>query len=863
MRFMFRLFSIFVFNFTLIFAGVSASGVELAAVDAQWNSERVQVVQNPQFASGSGIALREDAATHTGEEVFQSEPDIIFHTKIESPGIYHFETTAAVTGATKEKLQTTRTKMDSVPVRISVGDGLIGTRYVVEPWQNLENCTARGWRLRLAPTVDENGTKNEDVTIRVWIPKDLIFEKIKVKPYTPPKVPEEAAAYEPPIVPPSNTHPRILATSEYLPTLRANLSVGENAEIWNFVQKEAEKPFVLNLPEGRCVEHDSRLLGVVQMKAFVYLMTQNEARGREAVEILVPYMQRIEFGNLLDITREIGTTIYTAALVYDWCFPLLDAQEKTILETNMMRLADDMECGWPPFRQSIVNGHGAEGQIMQHLLTMSVALYDVNPEPYKMCSRLILEQLVPQRACEYESPRHNQGVNYGSYRIQYEYYAGLLLERMSGKRVFNENICRMPLYFLNMRLPDGYAIPDGDCYLRGTYSNPSLLMMMAYCRDPEILPLLKAEYARQLAQKPGKADSVLFLLVNDPTVAPDFTYEKLPLAFDSGTRLASLILRTKWMNEDFMREKGAFEPDSDAVIVELKGGGYNSLNHQHADAGAFQIYSHGWISRDLGVYGFYGLPYDMKFNKASASHNVLLIRNPDGTGDGGQRRPAANPKSAQQIQEDPDVQTGTVLETTMEPSAEAPVFVRYSVDLTPAYSDRAESYVRTFLWRKFAAEESSEGSAAAGIPVVLVVSDQVRLKSPESRCFWQFNTFCEPTVTNEGLEVSGIPAFNATHSASKAALTVLLPPAEERVLDLVGGERANSVFEAQYSTPVDAPETHGWRAMYTTKNTNQEVHFLNVIQVLNDGAAPLPVEWDRKNPSPTNVELVSGKLILR
>src|SRR5690606_8331676 len=143
----------------------------------------------------------------------------------------------------------------------------------------------------------------------------------------------------------------------------------------------------------------------------------------EAVSLMNDYLERVEFGNILDITREIGQAIYAGSLVYDWCHDLLSEQERENLYKNLMRLASDMECGWPPFGQSIITGHGAEAQINRDLLTMSIAIYDQDPEPYQYTSYVILENLVPMRNFEYQSPRFDQGVSYGAFRFGWEMHA--------------------------------------------------------------------------------------------------------------------------------------------------------------------------------------------------------------------------------------------------------------------------------------------------------------------------------------------------------------------------------------------------------------------------------------------------------
>src|SRR5690606_24115200 len=161
-----------------------------------------------------------------------------------------------------------------------------------------------------------------------------------------------------------------------------------------------------------------------------YLMTGDKKIGREAIGLIKDYISHVEFGNILDITREIGRTIYISSEVYDWCYDIVTPEEKKIIVSNLMRLADDMEIGWPPFLQSVVNGHGNEAQVNRDLLSMSIAIYDENPQPYQYVSYALLETLVPMRKFEYQSPRHNQGVNYGAYRFTWDMHAAWLFYRM-------------------------------------------------------------------------------------------------------------------------------------------------------------------------------------------------------------------------------------------------------------------------------------------------------------------------------------------------------------------------------------------------------------------------------------------------
>ncbi len=197
-----------------------------------------------------------------------------------------------------------------------------------------------------------------------------------------PAIPEKAQQYKPAITPPAG-HPRVWVTPQSLPVIKARLTEGENAEAWNKVKAAAIVPFNFNFDPQEEIFYREDVEKAVETKAFYYLMTGDKAVGREAAKLMQDYLSVLEFGNVTygDITREIGRSIYVAALVYDWCYDLLSKDELANLRHHMLRLARDMEIGWPPFMDSIINGHGNEAQISRDLLAMSIALYDEDPLP--------------------------------------------------------------------------------------------------------------------------------------------------------------------------------------------------------------------------------------------------------------------------------------------------------------------------------------------------------------------------------------------------------------------------------------------------------------------------------------------------
>jgi hypothetical protein len=81
-----------------------------------------------------------------------------------------------------------------------------------------------------------------------------------------------------------------------------------------------------------------------------------------------------------------------------------------------------------------------------------------------------------------------------------------------------------------------------------------------------------------------------FLFI-DPFV-PDQKDLSLPLTRYFQSPLGNMVARTGW---------GA-EISSNTVVAEMKVGVYNFANHQHLDAGNFQIYYKGPLAVNSGIY---------------------------------------------------------------------------------------------------------------------------------------------------------------------------------------------------------------------------------------------------------------------
>lgn len=790
--------------------------IRLNAETAKINHFSSEIVEDSRLKNGKGVSLKQGISAAINGE--RSEPDLVFNVKVPNAGRYVMNTYALTDAEGAELMKNATSKFESLYIKIQIDNKRPTKRVVYVPWDRPDQESGK---------FEFSG---KDQKLKIWLPRGVRLEHIRLATYIPPKVPEQVVNYQPKIVPPSG-RPRLWLNRHSLVFIKEGLETGENKAAWEKVKQNALTPFPVNFNPDEEMSYDANLESAAQNKAFYYLMTGERQIGLEAVKLMTGYLSLVEFGNLLDITREIGRAIYTGSLVYDWCYNLLTPSDKRILYENLMRLADDMEMGWPPFKQSIIIGHGNEAQLNRDLLSMSIAIFNENPIPYKYCSYRILEELVPMRNWEYQSPRHNQGVNYGAYRISWDLHAAWLFYRMTGQPVFNDNLKNVTKYWFYMRLPDGQMLRDGDGFQAGApgefyyWRNPlTMLLFYSYARDP----LVKAEFERQ-GGLPN--DPVLFLLLNDPSIKPEPSFESLPLTMDFGDILGSMIARTGWN----------IGLTSNDVVAEIKGGGYHFGNHQHSDAGSIQFYYRGFQVGDIGLYGFYGPPYDFNFHKRSIAHSMMLARDPEEkfgnteSNDGGTRFNQRNPKTPQEAQSDPWFNNGKVVSCSFGPSTMQPSFSYFSVDLVGAYSSKIEAYTRNFCFLNLGRDS---------IPAAIILTDNMVTTNPEFKKYWQINTHNVPEKTSSGVILNN----ERKGLVGKTHVNMLVPSITEDDIQIFSGSEATTSFGFKYEIPgrlsgTNYPEANGHRIMISPAKANKEDRFLTVFQITAGETSPLPVKY--------------------
>lgn len=798
-----------VFGETLVSAAGKPTGI--SALAAKRHETRTAVVEQPSFDGGKGVALRDGVEPLVGSRTDHT-PELVFEFRAEKPGRYRITAYTAADDYGKTFMTRWRKEHPTYYAKLRVDEQLPTIRNAFSPWRSADK--------------NETSLGNFNLTgkpqrLALQLPRGIRLEKIEFRLLQPPKAPPAMLAYRPRILPPANRHPRVWFNPEALEKVRANLQKEEHRPLYEKIKAAASGKTPDFDPDWEMVA-DSKLEEWIANRAFVALMENDRKLARAAADLMGRYLQLVEFGNMMDVTRPIGQTIYTASLVYDWCYDVMTPEERAFYREKMLSFASDMEVGWPPAQQTIVNGHGNESQMCRDLLTMAIAVYDEDPEPYRYLAWQVLENLVPMRTFEYVSPRHNQGTNYGYLRYQSDLYAAWLFERMTGRHVFDDNFFRVIDFWTYMRLPDKEMFPCGDGAIGPRYWKYPLTTMFAQAGRKSAQ--LKGEMVRQGSLE---AFPLLALILNDPDLKPDLSFDTLPLTIDFGPVLGGMVARTGW---------DIAEGSSD-VVAEIRGGGYNFANHQHSDAGALQIYYRGWQIVDLGQYRFYGTPYDFGFAKRSVAHSMMLVTDPaekflgDYPNDGGIQLNQQVPVSPRQVRSEPTFQRGKVLAAAFGPERMKPRYSFFAVDLTGAYSAKIEKYVRSFVFLNFEDEKH---------PAAIVLFDHVRAAKADFRKELQFNTAATPEVTPDGF----ITSARNRAGVGRTHLDLLLPAAADRTMTVKQGRDALTVGGRTYVSPLPEQwQANGCRVLFSPVKAQKTDEFLTVLQPTPDGGAPYPVSF--------------------
>ncbi len=617
-------------------------------------------------------------------------------------------------------------------------------------------------------------------------------------------------------VPPSE-HPRLYLRAEHVAQLPQRLKDPVLQPVVERLQTQAKRS-----PQSE-----------VEWDALQYLVTHDAKLGRAVIESTLPLLQKCVLADKQDACRETGRMMVTGAIVYDWCYSLLTAEEKQAFIKELVRLAGTQECGYPLTGQGSVTGHSSEAMIMRDMLSAGIAIYDEFPEMYRLAAGRFFREHLPVRNWFYGGHAYHQGDSYGPHRYSWDTYPLWIFDRLGAGNVYNPEQRFVPYLWIYATRPDGQRLRAGDTFAHSAPRGQpwsqyiGTVLTASYYSDGILLD----QYQRQGGS--GGNETIFEVLWRDTSLQPK-SIRTLPLSRYSGSPFGWMIARTGW--------------DENAVIAEMKINEYNFVNHQHLDAGAFQIYYKGALAVDSGLYqggssGAYGSPHCLNYYWRTIAHNSLLVYDPNedfgrrGYGnDGGQRLPNGRSEARNLdvlLAPRNGYRTGKVLAYGFGPDPQMPDFTWLRGDLTEAYGKKVRQVTRSFVFLNL---------RNSHVPAAMIVFDYVISADPAFRKYWLLHTLEEPRVES----ASAVVDCTQHGSSGRLMLDVLLPPSTDADLAKVGGPgKEYWVFGQNYANDVDLQrlerssiETGAWRIELSPKAAAAEDLFLTVMQVT-----------DRQSPS--------------
>lgn len=627
-------------------------------------------------------------------------------------------------------------------------------------------------------------------------------------------------------VPPSE-HPRLYIRSSEIPELQKRKGHPKLKPLWDQMIKAGKSEFT---------EEDRKKMklgpkGVqarMEVAAVNYLINPDAQVGRKIIDSTLQIMEVSEWPYKSHSSREIGRLMVTGAVVYDWCYKLLtDSQKKRFIE-QFMRLAAIFECGYPPYRGTSITGHEGEVSIMRDLLSVGIAIYDDFPEIYDYTAGRFFKEMLPARNWFYISHAYNQGTGYDNVRFFCDLFPLWIYDKLGFPNIYNASQQFVPYNQIYKRRGDGQYLAGGDMNSnrgkRATMGRMGIFLA-SYYKDGYVYNEVDENSQIDIQ------DKLFEFLWRDPNLK-QLKPDNLPLTRYFGQPFGWMIARTGW--------------DEQSVVAEMKINEYNFLNHQHQDAGTFQIYYKGPLAIDAGAYtgssGGYLSPHNKNYFKRTIAHNSLLIYDPKETffsvgyadvdieryavNDGGQRLPGYGwnaPKNLHHMW-NTDYKTGVILAQGVGPEYQTPEYSYLKGDITEAYSSKVKQVKRSFLFLNL---KNSK------IPAALIVFDKVISANPSYKKFWLLHSIEEPEI--KGNQIS----IKRTKNGDTGMLvnTTLLPDLSNADIISVGGKGKECwVFGTnypQYPNPNEdiALERGEWRVEITPKKPAAEDLYLNVMQI--------------------------------
>ena len=665
---------------------------------------------------------------------------------------------------------------------------------------------------------------------------------------------DERRNYPPPAISPSRVpHPRLMLTREMLPKIKEAFQNPECIHAVDEYRSLLLDPSDAILPpaylheSGRSGDHnfDYRVLAMIEARALEYLLSGEKYYGYRAILNMLNFLTTLDIKWISsDQCREFGITMYTTALVYDWCYDLLTDDEKRRFTLGVEHIlcrgvTEDtvhstyggikMEVGFPPTRNGSVSGHGSEMQILRDYLAYSIAAYDEYPGWWNYVGARVENEYIPVRREFYKAGMYPQGMScYAPHRYISDLWSAWMLKIIYGENPYSDSdMARVARSMLANETVDGnmFASGDGSRASLSAIMSPTLVMSSYLFNDP-------TARAAAFHLKAGVVEFPYGYIHITPTISiiastngitkAEERHEGLPYLLENKGYLNQYILRNGWTG--------------DAAVILMKAGGRSTANHDHCNAGSFQIWHKGYLTGDVGLYSGYGSVQHSMFHVASIAHNALLVYNPSHHDDelivdengretnrarywysGGQRR-TGEAQCLAEWQTDTYLTGGDLV--MQSDGGEKPSYAYISTDITPAYEKDTVAFAERVMLACYTENQSA--------PLAFFVRDRITSTDPSFR-----KTFL---LQIPGEEAPILDGKRATIFRDGGSLTIT--SLSDAKLEALGGKGRNFLVNGVQCAPPNGRDSgQNWGRIEISTEGSM---LLNVITVGDRGdTAPI------------------------
>jgi len=405
------------------------------------------------------------------------------------------------------------------------------------------------------------------------------------------------------------------------------------------------------------------------------------------------------------------------------------------------------EAGWPIHVGTAVTSHTGGALIQRYWMAIAIAMYDEYPTFFEYVGGAYFQVYLGPRNLWNVSGTHHQGTVYGvGNRFEEDINAQYLIYQMTGGIndrdgngamdgfVSLDASAQSVLYHaLYSTRPDGQLFREGDCWEENQTDRGELwdnIARVAYKIGTFYQDPMAKRYAMEFSNLDFSHGNALYALLVSNTSVGTQSYATLPYTKYFPTPSGSMTARTGW-------DMGI---ESDDVLVRMQLTQAYLNNHQHRDAGNFQIYYKGILASESGYYVTYGTAHDTYYTKSSIAHNTLSItsiRNRYGT------QVSSNRNDDWGTDGKTPLQT-TVLGHEYGPNTYKPEYSYLAGDIAGAYVSDTDKNVQEAVRSMLFLNLELDGNTAN--PGAFIVFDQIKTLEVGSKKSFLLHMQSEPEI---------------------------------------------------------------------------------------------------------------------